>query len=114
MWQAPTLTLVVQAFLLGVLTDKAVPCAVAIAVATAGVLACITAMFALALLHDRERHYSERVREHAEALTLGNPNRTVVRSKAHPLEWKGWWLWEAVLFAFIVADVLALIIVTRT
>jgi hypothetical protein len=67
-------------------------------------------MFALALLHDRERHFGERVKVHAVVLGLGDPNRTVRRPKCHPLEWKGWWLWEAALAAFIVADVLALML----
>jgi hypothetical protein len=113
MWQAPTLTLVAQAFLLGVLTNRSVGWAIAAAVAVAGVFALATAMLALWLLHDRERHFAERVKDHAVALGLGDPNRTNQRCEVHPLEWSGWLLWEAVLFAFIVADVLALII-TRT
>ena len=110
MWQAPTLTLVAQAFLLGVLTDKAVGWAVAVSVAVAGVLASGTSMFALWQLRDRERHFSERVREHAKALDLGDLNRSSERSRLHPLEWRSWWFWEAVLFAFVVADLLALVV----
>jgi hypothetical protein len=113
MWQAPTLTLVAQAFLLGVLTDRNVGWAVGSAVAVAGVLALATAMLALWLLHDRERHFAERVKDQAVELGLGDPNRATERGKGHLLEWPGWLLWELVLFAFVVADVLALI-VTRT
>jgi hypothetical protein len=114
MWQAPTLTLVAQAFLLGVLTDKSVGWGVAWAVAIAGILALLTAMLALWLLHDRERHFAERVREQAALLGLGNPNRTSRRSKRHLLEWPGWVAWEVVLAAFLVADALALALTTRT
>jgi hypothetical protein len=110
MWQAPTLTLVVQAFLLGVLTDKGVGWTVATSVAVAGVFACLTAMFALLLLHDRELHFSRRIARHTVALGLEDPRRTTDRRKRHWLEWKGWWLWEGVLAAFIVADLLALIV----
>jgi hypothetical protein len=113
MWQAPTLTLVAQAFLLGVLIDQSVGWAVAAAIAAAGVLALATAMLALWLLHDRERHFAERVKAQAAELGLGDLNWTTERGKSHLLEWPGWLLWEAVLFAFVVADVLALI-VTRT
>jgi hypothetical protein len=55
------------------------------------VLACVTAILALWLLHDREYDFGERVRVHAEELGLGNPNRTrggKKRSKRHPLEWR--------------------------
>lgn len=110
MWQGPTLTLVVQAFLLGVLTDDEVGWTVATAIAVAGVLACLTAMYALWLLHDRERHFSERVDEHADVLGLGKLTRTNHRRKRHPLEWKGWLVWQLVFLVFIVADLLALIV----
>ncbi len=113
MWQAPTLTLVVQAFLLGVLTDAHVGWTVATSVALAGVLACATAMYALRLLDDRAGNFSERVTDHALALGLGDLNRRSHRPKRHPLEWEGWLIWQAALFAFIVADLLALI-VTRS
>src|SRR5262245_707346 len=102
MWQAPTLTLVAQAFLLSVLTDKAVNWTVATSVAGAGVLPSATAMSALWLLHDRERHFSERVKEYATMLHRGDLNRSSARARFHPLEWRGWWFWEAVLFAFVV------------
>lgn len=108
-WQGPSLTLVVQAFLLGVLTDDTVGWTVATAVAVAGVLACGMAMYALWLLHDREVHYSERVADHALALGLGDPRRARRPNGFHPLEWKGWLIWEGVLCAFVIADVIALI-----
>ena len=108
MWQAPSLTFVAQAFLLGVLTRETVGWAVAIPIAAAGVIATLTAMYALVLLRDREVHFGERVRSLALGLGLGDPNRTSRRSAAHVLEWKGWVLWEIVLGVFIVADMLAL------
>ena len=113
MWQAPTLTLIAQAFLLGVLTDEGVGWWVASAVAAAGILAALTAMLALWLLHDREHHFGERVKQQAIELGLGDPNRTSDRGNGHPLEWPGWVAWEVVLLAFLVADALALALTTR-
>jgi hypothetical protein len=111
-WQGPTLTLVVQAFLLGVLTDDGVGWAVASAVAAAGISASLVSMLALWLLHDREAHYGERVKELAATLELDDLNRTNNTGRLF-LDWKGWRVWELVLFVFLVADVVALI-VTRT
>jgi hypothetical protein len=113
MWQAPTLTLIAQAFLLSVLTDESVGWWVASAVAAAGILAALTAMLALWLLHDRENHFGGRVKAQAIALGLGDPNRTSDRQKRHPLEWPGWKVWEVVLLAFLVADALAFALTTR-
>jgi hypothetical protein len=113
MWQAPTLTLVAQAFLLGVLTDQNVGWVVAAVVAGAGVVAVGVAMLALWLLHDRELDFGRRVEAHAKALGLGNPNRQHHRRKGHPLEWKGRWVWGLVLLLFAIADIVALIF-TRT
>lgn len=95
--------------MLGVLTDDSVGWWVGAAVALAGVFALGVAMLALWLLRDREKHFSGRVNEHAEALGLGNLNRTSKRHSRHPLEWKGWVVWEVVLAAFLVADLFALI-----
>jgi hypothetical protein len=113
MWQAPSLTFVAQAFLLGVLTREGVGWAVAISIAAAGVIATLTAMYALWLLSDREGHFGERVKSLALALGLGNPNRKSRRSAWHVLEWKGWVVWEIVLCVFIVADLLALVCTSR-
>jgi hypothetical protein len=114
MWQAPTLVLVVQAFLLAVLTDPGVDSTVALFVAIAGVAALLVAGIALWQLHDRERHYSERVTAQALGLTLGDPNRHRERRRRHLLEWPSWALWEAVLGLFALADVLALVLTCRT
>lgn len=89
MWQAPTLTLVAQVFLLQVLTNGAVRWAVAISVAVAGVAASVTAMFALWQLHFREREFSKRVTHHASKLGISDPTRRRRDCKLHALEWKG-------------------------
>jgi hypothetical protein len=112
-WQAPTLTLIAQAFLLSVLTDESVGWAVAAVVAVAGVVAVLAALLALWLLQDRELDFGRRVDMHARALGLGTPNRQRRRHGRHVLEWKGRWVWGVVLVLFAVADVVALI-VTRT
>jgi hypothetical protein len=60
-WQAPTLTIAAQAFLLAVLTDDAVPKSARWVILAAGVLACLSAMLALIRLRAREVLYSEAV-----------------------------------------------------
>jgi hypothetical protein len=114
MWQAPTLVLIVQGFLLAVLTNSGVRFTVAVFVALAGVAALLVAGLALWQLHDREHHFSERVTAHAIGLTLGDPTRHHERRCCHLLEWPAWVLWEAVLGLFAVADVLALFLTCRT
>jgi len=113
MWQAPTLTLVAQAFLLTVLTDERVPQTVALFVAIAGGAALLVAGFALGQLHNRERWQSEAVREHANALGLGDLNRPKPKMSkrwARPKEWPGWVFWEATFVLFLVADIVALVL----
>jgi hypothetical protein len=112
MWQAPTLTLVAQAFLLEVLTDDKVGWVVGAFVALAGVLACSAAIVALWLLRDREVAFSKRITLHTDALNLEELARTPPpdRSTRSPLEWKGYIIWTVVLAAFIVADVVALFV----
>jgi hypothetical protein len=108
MWQAPALTLVVQAFLLRVLTDKTVNCTVATAVAVAGILATITAALALFLLHNREFGFGKRVEMEAKALGIDPIRRTMRKGPAHVLEIKGYAVWGVVLASFAVADGIAL------
>jgi hypothetical protein len=110
MWQAPALTLVAQAFLLRVLTDRGVGCAVATAVAVAGALATVTAALALWILHDREYDFGKRVERQARLLGLGPIRRlqTSRRGSWNPLEVKGYVVWSVALGSFVVADAIAL------
>jgi hypothetical protein len=69
---------------------------------------------ALSKLHDRERHFSKRISRHAIALGRADPNRSRERSRWHSLEWPGWRLWALPFLAFVVADVLALVLTHRS
>jgi len=113
MWQAPALTLVAQAFLLSVLTNANVKPGVAVAITVAGVLMLVIVGLALWQLHDRERHFSKRIRRQTLALGHADPNRSTQRSRWHPLEWQGWRLWAVPFLAFVVTDVLALLLTHR-
>jgi hypothetical protein len=59
MWQAPTLTIAGQAFLLALLADQDLATGVRRAVFVAGVLAVIAAVISLLRLRSREVTYSE-------------------------------------------------------
>ena len=54
MWQAPTLTIAAQAFLLGVLTDSTISDRARLAILVAGIAACVAAILALIRLRSRE------------------------------------------------------------
>lgn len=108
MWQAPVLTLAVQAFLLRILATEKDP-VVATAVAAAGVLATMTAVLALFILHDREVQFAERVEDDANLLGLGSLRRQPSgRDREHPLEWKGYIVWTVVLATFAIVDLVVL------
>lgn len=113
MWQAPTLTIVGQAFILRVLTDHHVGWGVATLAAAAGVLATITVGVSLAQQRDREQLLSERIAREGQALRWPDARRqALARSRcwAHPLEWSSRWLWGITIAVFGVADVVALIV----
>ena len=116
MWQGPTLTLVAQAFLLGVLTDAHVKLAVAIAVALAGVVVVVVAGVSLMAQRGREVELSRRIEEHASAVGLPELRRR--RGPRHwwrPLDWPPWAVWALVIYPlFALADVLALVLTDRT
>ena len=108
MWQAPVLTLAVQAFLLRILADD-ISSVVATAVAVGGALATSAAALALFLLHDRELSFGERVDELTAEMKLGEIRRPPSgRSRDHPLELKGYVLWAIVLASFVMVDAVVL------
>jgi len=109
MWQAPVLTLAVQAFLLRILATES-DAVIATAIAAAGVLATITATLALFILHDREVGFGQRIEEEAEALGLGSlrRQRPPGRSDEHPLELAGYVVWTVVLVSFAIVDLVVL------
>jgi hypothetical protein len=116
MWQAPTLTIVGQAFILGVLTNRRVGLPVALLVASAGVLVSFATALALWQQRDRETLFSERIKDHASGLGWPDPRRQHLgrsRGAWHPLEWPGWKIWIAPVVLFGVADILALILTDR-
>jgi hypothetical protein len=123
-WQAPTLTIAAQAFLLQVLTDE--EAAARGWILAAGIAACIAAMVALLRLRQREILYSDAIAHYGGGLGMADPrpselHRRPLRRrgpaawldrKAGTLAgWKYWpdlyWFWIVTLCLFIVADVFA-------
>jgi len=110
MWQGgPVLALAVQAFLLRILADPSARLGVAIVVGVGGALATSAATLALFILHDRERAFSERIREHTDALRMEDlARRASGRDPDHPLELKGRIVWATVLGPFVAIDAVVL------
>lgn len=131
-WQAPTLTIAAQAFLLSVLTDSDVSTTARLFILGAGVLACVAAVLALVRLRAREVQYSEAVSDACEKARLPDPRpfepfprkqapdihrpgrvdravRAIGASKRLPTVYL---FWIATLLAFIAADVVALFCTT--
>jgi hypothetical protein len=129
-WQAPTLTIAAQAFLLSVLTDEDVSTTARKAILVAGVIACVAAALALVRLRAREVLYSEAVSYACDQAELPDPrpfaltdrrdvieHRWFQRLVDRPLRAIGGWrhfptvytFWILALFAFIVADFVALV-----
>jgi hypothetical protein len=124
MWQAPTLTIAAQAFLLQVLTAADVPTVTRIMVMVAGVLACGTAILALLMLRNREVEYAEAFARHSKAVLVDvDIRRHALREErvgecdcdgplrrvlASPLL-RGHWAWIVVLLAFAAADITAFV-----
>jgi hypothetical protein len=114
-WQGPSLLLVVQAFLLGVLTNEHVKLGVAIVVAVAGIAALVVVGISLGQQHNRERALSVRIEAGASAAGLTQLRRSLpARRWWPPLEWPGWVLWVLVFALFGLADVAALVFTHRT
>jgi hypothetical protein len=112
MWQAPTLTVLSQTFLLVILSDPSVRFGVALAIAMAGWITLFVVAIALWHLRDREEHFSERINELAGQLGVEEPTRRRVKRKGRIepwLDWEAWKMWRAVFIGFAVADLVALV-----
>ena len=109
MWQAPTLTLVAQVFLLGVLTDGSVRFAIALFVALAGLTALVVVAVSLWQQRDRETTVRRYIDDAADVPAIG-PSEC----RPRPPNWRTWALWTFVVFPlFGAADVLALVLTDR-
>lgn len=110
MWQAPTLTVLSQTFLLTILSDHDIRFRVALWAAIAGWVTLGAVAIVLWQLRDRELHFSGRISALAGSLGMEWPTRRHVRRKLlqRPLELKAWVLWYVVFAAFAVADYVAL------
>ncbi len=126
MWQAPTLTIAAQAFLLFVLTGSAIDATARKFVLVAGIAACAAAVISLLRLRQREVRYSEAIAYYLNTLGISDPRPDGLPSLSlqrndlwsrfdRPLRAIGGWswlppihvAWIAALLLFILADVLA-------
>lgn len=126
MWQAPTLTIAGQSFLLALLANQDLATDVRRLVFIAGVLAVFAAVVALLRLRSREVLYSEAIAAYSERLGIPDPRPDQLErdrlKRRGPFAWvderlrgfAGWWLWPpgywlwiAALIAFGVADYVA-------
>ncbi len=124
MWQAPTLTIAAQAFLLAVLTDSQVADTARLWILVAGIAACVAAALALVRLRVREVTYSEAVGFVCEKRCLPDPRPFGLDRKEadhkpalfdRGLRWVGgrrrfptvYIFWIVALALFVVADVVA-------
>lgn len=73
MWQAPTLTIAAQAFLLAVLTDKTVSDTARLTILVAGIAACVAAILSLVRLRAREILFSEAIADACDKAGLPDP-----------------------------------------
>ena len=76
MWQAPTLTIAGQSFLLALLANQDLATDVRRLVFIAGVLAVFAAVVALLRLRSREALYSEAIAAYSERLGIPDPDLT--------------------------------------
>lgn len=133
-WQAPTLTIAAQAFLLAVLTNSSVDRGARFVILLAGIAACLAAIASLLRLKSREVLYSEAIARCLDELGLPDPrpDELMKDDRREPLNRDGWWhrfdrglqgwaggwrlpiylLWILALFLFAVADVVALKVTT--
>jgi hypothetical protein len=112
MWQAPTLTVLSQTFLLVILSDPSVRFGVALPIAMAGWITLFVVAIALWQLRDREEQFSKRINELAEPLGVVRPTRERVERNGFVerwLDWEAWKMWRGVFIGFAVADLDALV-----
>jgi hypothetical protein len=124
MWQAPTLTIAAQAFLLTVLTDESISNGVRRWILVAGIAACVAAIFSLVRLRAREILFSEAIAEACYKAGLPDPRPFHLPRRAAPqkpwpvdraIRWIGasrflptvYQFWIAALLLFVVADLVA-------
>lgn len=124
MWQAPTLTIAAQAFLLIVLTDATVSDRARLLILVAGIAACVAAILSLIRLRAREILWSEGIADVCEKAGLPDPRpfdlpRKAAEHKPGPVDRAvraiGAWerlptvylFWILALLLFVVADVVA-------
>jgi hypothetical protein len=125
-WQAPTLTIAAQAFLLTVLTDTTIDDTARFWILVAGVAGCVAAILSLIRLLARERLYSEAIGYAADKAKIPDPRPFELKTKpvsagyeSGPLDRAVRWLgtrrqfpaiylfWVGALALFIVADIVA-------
>jgi hypothetical protein len=124
MWQAPTLTIAAQAFLLVVLTDGSVGRTAGGAILVAGIVACVAAILSLARLRAREILFSEAIAAACDKAGLPDPRPFAVPRKPAPRK-PGpfdrvvralgssehlptvYQIWILALLLFVVADIVA-------
>lgn len=127
-WQAPTLTITAQAFLLAVLTDSGVSSAARAVILAAGITACVAAVCALLRLRSREVLYSEVIAFYARQARLPDTRADELQRNRIPLDrrrgvwnrldqllqaWAASWqfpiylFWVVALVLFIAADAVA-------
>jgi hypothetical protein len=127
-WQAPTLTIAAQAFLLTVLTDDRVSERALKWILIAGIAACVAAILSLVRLRSREVEYSEAIASACEKAGVPDPRPNGLGRKERParypwpiegfvdrpVRWLGarlpvtvYLVWILALSLFIVADVIA-------
>jgi hypothetical protein len=124
MWQAPTLTIAAQAFLLTVLTDSTVSGTARLWILVAGIAACVAAILSLVRLRFRETQFSEAIAAACDKAGLPDPRpftlpRKLGEHKPGPgdraVRAIGAWqylptiylFWILALLLFVVADVIA-------
>lgn len=131
MWQAPTLTIAAQAFLLFVLTNSSINACARASVLAAGITAGLAALLSLLRLREREIRYSDAIAYSLNELGISDPRpddlprleldrsgvwpnldrflRTqVARDWVPPIHFA----WCVALVLFIVADVVAYVLTT--
>jgi hypothetical protein len=124
MWQAPTLTIAAQAFLLAVLTDETVSDSARLWILVAGIAACIAAILSLIRLRAREILFSDAIAHACDKAGLPDPRPFALPRKAAKLkpglvdravraigDWRRlptvYLFWIIALVLFVVADLVA-------
>lgn len=131
MWQAPTLTVAAQAFLLRILTDDSVSGFARLVIGAAGVAATFAALWSLLRLREREVLYHDAIAHQFDAWNMPDPRPEKLERKPLKPERPGssakldrrlqeavapsesrrfpiHVVWGVVLLGFVLADIVAL------